>query len=220
MIWIGKEKIKNVAKYLEKIKIFTIDQLASSLNCSTSSARIKIKQYKAYTSYNHNGRYYTMPGVPRFDKNGLWCYKGIRFSKYGTLKKTVVHLINNAQTGLTGKQIGDVVDVSPRSFLHHLRHTSGISRERHEGVYVYFSDNPEVYKHQLQKISDTFTEVAEDVSEADAIVILVAIIKHNNLSVEDIVALPDVRAKKISTFSIRKFMENHRLIKKTVGTEH
>jgi hypothetical protein len=220
MIRIDEEKIKNVAKYLEKIKIFTIDQLASSLNCSISSARLKIKRYKAYTSYNHNGRYYTMPRVPRFDKNGLWSYKGIRFSKHGTLKNTVVHLVNNAQTGLTGRQIGDIVDISPRSFLHHFRHTPGISREKHEGVYVYFSDNAEVYKHQLQKISDMFTEVVEDVSEIDAIAILVAFIKNHNLSIEDIIALPDVRAKKISPFSIRKFMENHGLIKKTAGTEH
>ncbi len=217
MIRIDEEKIKNAAKYLEKIKIFTIDQLASSLNCSTPSARLKIKQYMAYTSYNHNGRYYTMPRVPRFDQNGLWRYKAIRFSKNGTLKNTVVHLVNNAQVGLTGKQIGDIVGVSPRSFLHHFRHTPGISREKHEGVYVYFSDNAEVYKHQLQKISATFTE---DVSEADAIGILVALIQHHSLSVEDIIALPDVRAKKISSFSIGKFMENHGLIKKTAGTEH
>jgi AraC-like DNA-binding protein len=220
MIRIDKEKINNVAKYLEKIKIFTIDQLASSLNCSTPSARLKIKQYKAYTSYNHNGRYYTMPCVPRFDKNGLWHYKGIRFSKHGTLKNTVVHLVNNAQAGLTGKQIGDIVGISPRSFLHHFRDTTGISREKHVGVYVYFSDNADVYKHQLQKISATFTEAAEDVSEVDAIVILVALIKGHSLCVEDIIALPDVRAQKISSFSIGKFMENHGLIKKTTGTEH
>jgi hypothetical protein len=220
MIRIDEEKIKNVGKYLEKIKIFTIDQLASSLNCSTPSARLKIKQYKAYTSYNHNGRYYTMPRVPRFDKNGLWRYKGIRFSKHGTLKNTVVHLVNNAQAGLTGKQIGDIVGVLPRSFLHHFRHTPGISREKHERLYVYFSDNAEIYKHQLQKVSTIFTEAAKDVSETDAIVILVALIKHHNLCVEDIMALPEIRDRKISSFSIVKFMENHGLIKKTAGTEH
>lgn len=218
MIRIDGEKIKNVAKYLEKIKIFTIDQLVSSLNCSTPSARLKIKQYKAYTSYNHNGRYYTMPRVPRFDKNGLWRYKGIRFSKHGTLKNTVVHLVNNAQAGLTGKQIGDIVGVSPRSFLHHFRHTPGISREKHEGVYVYFSDNAEVYKHQLQKISAKFSQTAEYVSDADAIEVLVALVKHHNICVEDIMALPEIRGRKISSFSIRKFMEKHGLIKKTAGS--
>ncbi|HKL58901.1 MAG TPA: hypothetical protein VJ863_03300 [Sphaerochaeta sp.] len=36
-------------------------------------------------SYNHNGRFYTLAGIPQFDEHGLWGYKNIRFSRFGTL---------------------------------------------------------------------------------------------------------------------------------------
>ena len=47
-------KLKNVSTFLEEIKIFTIDQIVSSLNCSIPTARLKLKYWQAYTSYNHN----------------------------------------------------------------------------------------------------------------------------------------------------------------------
>ena len=58
---IPKETIQKTCIYLKKIKVFTIDQLASSLNCSIPSARLKLKQWNSYTSYNRNGRFYQVP---------------------------------------------------------------------------------------------------------------------------------------------------------------
>jgi hypothetical protein len=92
---LSEEKLKLVFRFLEDVKIFSLDQVMSSLSCSMPTARLKLKQWQAYTSYNQNGRYYTLPTVPGFDENGLWFYNNICFSKYGNLRNTVVHLINN-----------------------------------------------------------------------------------------------------------------------------
>ena len=215
----SEEKLKSVFKFFEGIKIFTLDQLVSSLSCSTPTARLKLRHWQAYTSYNQNGRYYAMPTVPRFDKSGLWSYENICFSKYGNLRKTVVHLINNSSSGLTGNEIGNLVRLPPRSFLHHFRNVAGIYREKREGVYVYFSDDPDRYKEQLGSRSSVLTPTEKLLSDADAVVILTALIKHHGISMEDIMELPEVRGRGFSRVVIREFLDHHGLLKKTPTTK-
>jgi len=107
MTMISEEKIKTTKKILLKEKAFTIDLPVSLLDCSTPGARLKLRQWGAYTSYNQNGRYYALPAVPRFDENGLWRFRQIYFSRQGTLKKTVVYLVRKSSSGLDGNQIGE-----------------------------------------------------------------------------------------------------------------
>ncbi len=133
-------RLKSVFDLLEDMKVFTLERLVSSLGCSIPTARLKLKQWRAHTSYNQNGRYYAMPTVPRFDNNGLWHYEDIYFSRYGNLKSTIVQLVERSPSGLAGKEIGALVRLDPRSFLHHFRNAGGIQREKADGVYVYFSD--------------------------------------------------------------------------------
>jgi len=218
MAKLSEGKLKSVFKVLEHIKVFTLDQLISSLSCSTPTARLKLKQWQAYRSYNQNGRYYAMPTVPRFDENGLWYYEDISFSNYGNLRNTVVHLINNSPLGLTGNEIGTLVRLPPRSFLHHFRDVAGIHREKREGVYVYFSDDPGRYKEQLQNRSRVLIPTGKLLSDADAVVILTALIKHHGITMEDIMALPEVRERKFPPVSIREFLDHHGLLKKIPTT--
>lgn len=205
---------------LKQEKVFTLDRLVSILRCSSRAVQTKLKQWKTYTSYNQNGRYYTMPEVPHFDVNGLWRYEDKYFSRHGNMKKTVVYLIRISESGLSGDQIGKLVGLSPRSFLHHINGLTGIRREKKGGIYIYFSDDPGKYKDQVQNRLTAITNTAKSLSDADAVMILTALIKHYTITVEDIMALPEVKVRKISLFSIRKFLEHHALIKKTPATRH
>ena len=216
---LSEGKLKRVFKFLEDIKVFTLDYLVSSLSCSTPTARLKIKQWQAYTSYNQNGRYYAMPAIPRFDENGFWHYEEISFSKCGNLRNTVVHLINESPSGLTGNEIGNLVRLRPRSFLHHFRTVAGIRREKREGLYVYFSDDTDRYEEQLRNRSRVFISTSRLFSDADAVVILTALIKHHGISVEEIMELPEVRERNFSRVVIREFLDSHGLLKKTPITK-
>ncbi len=214
-----EETVRGVFKYLEGIKVFTLDGLISAMGCSIPNARVKLKQWKAYTSYNQNGRYYAMPTVPRFDENGLWFYENAFFCRYGNLRETIVHLINNATSGLTGNEIGKLVGLSPRSFLHHFRNAGGIQREKIEEVYVYFSDDPDRYKEQVRLRSGILAVTQKSLSEADVVVILAALIRHHGISEKDIMDLPEIRTRKISALAIQKFLDSHGLLKKTSVTK-
>jgi hypothetical protein len=216
---IDKEAIENALRVLEKTKVVTLKQVVSFLKCSMPGARLKLNQWRALTSYNQNGRYYTLPDIPQFDENGLWRFKDVYFSKHGNLKKTIIYLVSNSSSGLTGKQIGDLLGLSPQSFLHHFRDCKGIVREKHDGVYAYFSDQSERYDQQIQSRSTAISSFSEpSFSDVDAVVILVALIKHPEISVEDILALPEIKRKKYSPVSIRRFLESHDLLKKTPDT--
>ena len=76
---IDSKKLDLVRATVKRGKIFMLNELVSLLGCSSRTAQVKLKLWKTYTSYNKNGKYYTLPEIPCFDVNGLWRYKDIAF---------------------------------------------------------------------------------------------------------------------------------------------
>lgn len=211
---INPERVKSAQSVLQRMKVFSFDQVLGLLSCSIRSGRSQLKQWGTYRSYNQNGRYYAMPCVPRFDEHGLWRCHDIYFSRHGNLKKTIVHLVSDSPSGLTGKQIGDFLGLSPRSFLHHFRDAPGLCRRKHGGVYVYFSDNPTRYTTQEQNRLQIERLAEPCLCDTDAVMILVAMLKHHGGNIEAIMAMPEIRARKFSAGVIREFLNRHGLLKK------
>jgi hypothetical protein len=215
MTRLNQDAIKAAYRYFEKLKVFSIGELSSVLTCSIPNARLKIKQWRAYTSYNQNGKYYTLPQIPQFDQYGLWRYKDVGFSKYGNLKKTIIHVITASPAGLSGKQLGEILGLSSQSFLHHFRECPGIYREKHDGVFVYFSDVADICGKQVHQRSSLICRSAiVTISNTEAILILVAIIRQHGISAEDIAALSEIKKSGIKLSNIKGFMEYHGLLKK------
>lgn len=213
---LDQDTIKAAWRHFERIKVFTIGQLSSFLGCSIANARLKVKKWRAYTSYNQNGKYYTLPGVPQFNRHGLWHYQNVAFSKHGNLKQTIIHLVSTSSGGLSGRQLGEFLGLSPQSFLHHFRKSPGICREKHDGVFVYFSDADETYKQQLQARHSLIRRPEiSTISDHDAVMILVAVIRRHGISAKDIMALPEIKNSKLKLMNIKGFMQYHGLLKKT-----
>ena len=175
-----------VATFREE-KILTIDQLSQLLRCSAVTARRRLKQWRALTSYNRNNRYYTLPSVPVFDKKGLWHYRGASFSKHGTCKQTVVHFVQLSEKGLSNTELAGVLGENPNSLLAHFTEIPGITKERHGRDIVYFSSDERVYKRQRRNRFPPHPSAAVLPSDAQAILILVELIHHPKLSVDELV---------------------------------
>ena len=221
MTRLDQDTIKAAWQHLEANKIFSIGELASALTCSIPNARLKLKQWRAYTSYNQNGKYYTLPHIPEFSRHGLWMYKDVAFSRHGNLKKTIIHLVSASPAGLSGKQLGELLGLSPQSFLHHFRRCAGICRKKYDGVYIYFSDTDEAYEKQVQQRSSIVCKsTITDISDPEAIMILVAIIRQHGISAEDILVLPEIKKSKLKLANIKGFMESHGLLKKIPVSGH
>lgn len=85
---------------------------------------------------------------------------------------------------------------------------------------VVYSAEPARYNQQIQKSMVTDSLPEEPLLDVQAITILVALIKHRDITVEEILALPEVKASKISSKSLQRFLEYHSLQKKTPDTRH
>ena len=75
-------------------KVLTFTAISSMLLLSIATVRRRLKEWGALSSYNRSGQYYTLPSIPEFNKQGLWRHEGAFFSKHGTLKNTVIHLVS------------------------------------------------------------------------------------------------------------------------------
>ncbi len=160
-------------------KVLTIRHLVELLGCSIPTVRNRLKSWSAYTSYNHNGAYYTLPAIPRFDEHGLWRYKSVGFSKHGNLRRTVLQLVRDSPAGLDGAQIGRLLGLPPRSFLSHFRNLPGLTRQRLEGRFVYFCDEPQVLARQRQAREQRMRPPAGELpSDSVAVAVLADLINH------------------------------------------
>jgi hypothetical protein len=81
-------------------------------------------------------------------------------------------------------------------------------------IYVYFSADPVRYKEQVRQRSDLLTATQKSLTEADAVIILAALIRHHGISEKDIMALPEIQTRKIPAFVVREFLDRHGLLKK------
>ncbi len=212
-----------VLKTFRKKKVLSTEQLTELLKCSVRTVQRRLQEWGSYRSFNKNGRFYVLPEISEFDRNGLWNYKGIFFSKYGDLRNTVISLVNKSEAGLSAKEIGELTGLLPRSFLSHFRDCPGIQREKHMGVYIYFAEASEIYSKQIKRRRDYEKQVAKSPitklpSDADAVVILVQYIKHPDISIEELSKKVARKGRMFKSSVIRNFLEHHDLLKKTEDT--
>jgi len=209
------EVIREVQKAFRARKVATVVELAHLLHCSVPTARRRLKQWKTFTSYNNNGRYYVLPDVAEFDVLGLWRYRGIGFSRYGNLSDTVIGLINNSQSGLDGVELGKLLGLQARSFLSPFRDHSALRREKHQGRFVYFASEETIYCQQKQQ-RVTMLRRATLPSDSEAIAILVERIKHPQLSIEQLCSNLNRRSFHICPEAVESLFAYHGLeVKKT-----
>jgi len=203
----------SIKDMFDKLKVLTLERFSTENDCSIRTVQRQFAKLPVLRSYNKNSRYYTLSSIPDFNAKGIWRFRDILFSKYGNLKSTVKSLILSSDRGLSGNEIGEIVQLSPRSFMHHFRELEGVLREKHGGVYVYFSDAPA--KYTKQRSNRVLAGDVEKIGDAAAVKILVEYIKRPGLSTAELSDL--LRQKKgcrVAASEIDNFHAFHGLLKK------
>lgn len=210
--------ITAVMRSFKKQKVVTIDQLANWLSCSVVTARRRLKAWCAYTSYNRNGRYYTLPEIVQFDDMGFWRHREAFFSKHGNLKQTLVYLIAHSAQGLNSTELGEILGLQPRSFLSHFRHHPAIYRENMMGRWIWFAADPGIRKQQMQaRLAQEDAKASRMPSDMEAVMILVDLIEHPESDVEQIARRLKSKQLDIDAAAIRQLLDHHGLLKKTAA---
>ncbi len=208
----------DVLKRFRRVKVLTIEELVDLRKSSGRTAGRRLKRWEALTSFNQNGRYYTLPKIPQFDHHGIWKYQRILFSKYGNLKQTILELVRRSEAGLSAREVAQIVEIpSNSSIFSQLQRVSGIKREKHQGHFVYFSDEPETYQKQKSVLSRPQAATALP-SDEEAVRILVQYIKHPHIGMEELSARVARQGKRMDPSVIQRFLEHHDLLKKIPDT--
>jgi hypothetical protein len=202
-------------KAFERRKVMTLGEVAEFIRSSIHTARRRLKQWQAANSYNHNGRYYALPDVPEFDGNGMWRWRGVFFSQYGTLKQTVIALVQRSPAGLDAGELRSLVGLDPRSFLSAFAADPRLRREKTQGRFVYYAADMAVYSAQRQRRS-TLQATGRQPSPSEAIAILVEKIKQPALSYEALSRQLRKQKVLVEAEMIQNFFLRHGLtVKKT-----
>jgi hypothetical protein len=202
-------------KAFARRKIMTLGEVAEFIRSSIHTARRRLKQWQAANSYNHNGRYYTLPDVPEFDGNGLWRWRGAFFSQHGNLKQTVIALVQRSPAGLDAGELRSLVGLDPRSFLSAFATDPRLRREKAQGRFIYYAADMAAYSAQRQRRA-ALPATGRQPTPSDAVAILVEKIKQPALSYEALSRQLRKQKVLVDAETIQDFFLRHGLtVKKT-----
>ena len=206
---------RNTLKVFRRRKILKLEEVAELIHSSIHTARRRLKEWQAHTSYNKNGRYYTLPEIPKFDGDGLWHWHGVFFSRNGNLKQTVVELIGRSQAGLDAGELGSLLGLDPRSFLSAFAAHPQIKREKTQGRFVYYGAGRSLCAQQRQR-RGALSAMGRQLTPSEAIAILVEKIKAPALGSKALSQRLRKQKLRVDPESIEKLFVQHGLaVKKT-----
>ena len=141
-------------KLFHRKSVVTLADVQRALNVTSRTTVLKVLRDADYvSSYNHAGRHYTLRSIPTFDARGLWFHGEISFSAHGTLRATVVVLVNQASAGHTHDELEVIVALRVHDTLRSLVEAGQIGRERVDAVYVYVDAESKHAQAQIDRKS-------------------------------------------------------------------
>lgn len=201
-------------------KCWKIDELSQALGYSIISIRRFLKRAGYFSSYTHNGKWYTLSSIPVFNKNGIWLYGDIGFSKQGTLTKTIIYHVNKSSTGLSARELAELLHHPCHAVLTIMYKAKQIDRVKLTSEYTYLSRNESVNRLQHNHLKGRVVEeTAHPLSTQAAVFVLVEFIKNPRLSFEQMArSLRDSQRITVMPSDITRFFQEHGLKKTaTIG---
>ena len=162
-----------LTSFFRRRPIADLDALFTVLDTtSRMSVFRRLSAIGYFSSYSHTGRYYTLQDIPQFDSDGLWRYEGVGFSRYGSLKSTVEHMVERSEAGRTHHELHVRLQVRVHNTLLGLVHNRRIGRKPIARQYLYISADPDRGSAQLALRRQQHEGVAKAAAEAPPSVVV------------------------------------------------
>ena len=146
------EKERKLVNWIRKRKVATMRHLRYQFQVCHMTVFRALKKQGYHTSYNHNASYYTLADVPEFDDWGLWAYRDVRFSRFGSLPDTLVALVERAPAGLTCDELEHRLQTRVANLLSRLVQHRRLQCQRLQGrQVVYLGHESKQGRQQLEK---------------------------------------------------------------------
>ena len=181
--------------------MFEFSDIQSALDGASRSTVFRYLQQVPYrSSYNHNGRYYTLHDPSKYDRRGLFSVGDAHFSVDGTLKATVVRLVRESEAGFTQGELQEVLRVRVQLFLLAALRDGSVDREAFGRRYVYLATDAEVGEAQLRQRRERVAKPESDVElDHEAIIrVLLVLLRYPGSLPGDVVRRLQGRAPPVS----------------------
>ena len=133
---------QTIIHLIQKQTVVTFDQIRAAVDpMSDRTLYRKLGLAGCRSSYSHRGSFYTLDECAKYDTDGLWSHHGIHFSLHGTLKDTLVALIEAASAGRFARDLKASTQVEVAPCLTLLHQTGRVSRTKMGDHYLYCSKN-------------------------------------------------------------------------------
>jgi hypothetical protein len=202
-------------------RVVLLDDLRSALQTPSRTTIFRVLSSVGYlTSYSHAGRFYTLKDIPKFNDLGIWFYRDIGFSAHGTLRTTVVFLVEQAPAGQTHEELQGQLRLRLHDTLRDLVEAKALTRQSWEEVYVYLNAEREAAAAQWAKRQTLSRRPIEPtpalpLDPARVIDILVDVIHHPKDDAKAITARLSARGRPVTLEQVEAVFSSYG-VKKTV----
>lgn len=211
--------ITELKELFKKNIVMDIDDLMKQTSSSRITVFRNLKEIGYTTSYNRNGKYYTLLEIAKFNESGIFDHKGILFFMDGGIQELVIKEIDSSEKGYTAEELSNKIRTRVSNQLHQFVRKNLLIRKKYADFYVYYSIDDTTQQKQISnrekelKIPST-KEDFEISSEKKTIRILLKIIQNPNTQPHEIGNILCQEGLKISDSFIQNIFEKYDIQKK------
>lgn len=215
---------RRLAHLFRRKRVADLQTIQGVLGTSSRTTVFRVLSEIGYlTSYSHAGRYYTLLEIPRFDEEGLWSHGGTLFSKYRTLRATIVQLVQNAPAGRTHVELQARLRLRVHDAVRQLTLAKRIGRVVLDRLFLYVSTDTTMADAQ-QATRRQWLEARPPAvllpSRTVIIEVLLDVIQdaHAQADPRAVAARLEARGIVVTPAQVAEVFRHHALEKKTVGS--
>lgn len=210
-------KIQKLSSLFSDQPCWQLETLAEKLSYSARSIQRYLSTVGYHRSFSHNGKWYTLKGIPKFDSEGLWFSDNIGFSKDGNLNKTLIRLITKSPAGMTSEDLGEKLRCRLHTVLAQLCRRGQIQREKVGRSFIYLAKDPRIAANQHQAISSLKCSPVMLPAEI-AVLVLAEFIRNPQTTFQQLAeALHKTSGINIESTQVERLFEHHDLKKNSAN---
>lgn len=212
---IDKEQIVQLLREKQTATIGDIRAQLGNVSAATAFRRLRAVPYRS--SYNANGQFYSLHQEGKYDQHGLWSYRGIHFSRDGTLTATVERLVRSSPAGLTQRELQELLGVRVQNTLASLLERAVLQRRKQGRLFVYVAPEAAIQQSQLagrRQREERLRVQTEGVALEVVIEIILLVIRHPQDDPSAVARRLRDRSHPIGIESIREVFERYGLEEK------
>jgi hypothetical protein len=166
--------IQHLSSLFEKEPCWMIEPLAAELEYSIRSVQRYLAEVGYHRSFTHNGGWYTLRSIPQFDRDGLWFFSDIGFSRAGSLTNTLVELTSKSPKGMTAEELGERLHCRCHSMLVGLIRDGKLQRWKMGRSHIYIAVDADISAIQKKAAASSDVQLPAEI----AVMVLVDFINN------------------------------------------